>query len=332
MSFVVFFSSEGRSPMIQQKKCPHCFRSYPDITLNFCLDDGSVLSDSFEMPNFAEKAEIDTVVRSENERKSDDRDLDSWTYQKTVRTQSEHPISTSPQTSSRHYSEWTASDFVREITFQVTGHHTHHAQECLELMRHFLNQFIGNHQIMFRKTTWQNGKAHFYSNLGRFTYDFQRLNNPSATDFLLRVLAFLTDGIGYSERDVLPDALPATVTMGRAQRQLNSGDKSQRGTSAVDQRYDYIRAAVEKYSNLGILVHSGSNHRITKRGHTGSVWIVPRHNGVSITANGKAAQRLYVEMERLAGTHHREDTKGYRYYQANDPQDVETIIEIWARL
>ena len=94
--------------------------------------------------------------------------------------------------------------------------------------------------------------------------------------------------------------------------------------------YEYIRAAVAKHPNLELKVHQGFNHRIIKAGHTGSIWIIPRHGGVSITANGQAAQQLYREMERLLGPHHREDVKGYRYFQANKPIDVEKIIEAWA--
>ncbi len=95
---------------------------------------------------------------------------------------------------------------------------------------------------------------------------------------------------------------------------------------------EYIQAAVASHPNLGLKIHPGSNHRITKSGHTGSVWIIPRHDGVSITANGQAAPQLYREMERLFGQHHREDVKGYRYFQANKPQDVEWIIEKWSKI
>jgi hypothetical protein len=96
--------------------------------------------------------------------------------------------------------------------------------------------------------------------------------------------------------------------------------------------YEYIRAAVAKHPNLELKVHQGFNHRIMKAGHTGSIWIIPRHGGVSITANGQAAQQLYREMERLLGPHHREDVKGYRYFQADKPSDVEKIIERWATI
>lgn len=332
MAFVVLFLTKGSCTMTQQKMCPHCYRTYPDITLNFCLDDGSILSDSFERATPTEQTEIETVVRSGDAIYSSSDDINSWNYKKTDRTRSEHPISTSTETSSRHFSEWTSSDFVREITFQVTGHHTHHAQECLELMRHFLNQFIGSEEMRFRKTTWQNGKAHFYTKIGRLTYDFQRLTNPSATDFLLQVLSFSTGGETPWVSSDRTDGLPATMPMRRSARQLFAGDKTQRGTSEADPRFDYIRVAVEKHPNLGILIHPGSNHRITKSGHTGSVWIVPRHNGVSITANGQAAQRLYMEMQHLLGVHHREDAKGYRYFQADRKETVEKIIDLWAEL
>ena len=96
--------------------------------------------------------------------------------------------------------------------------------------------------------------------------------------------------------------------------------------------YEYIRAAVAKHPNLKLVPHQKFNHRIKKQGHVGSVWIIPRHGGVSITANGQAAKRLYREMERVLGSHHREDVKGYRYFQANRPSDVEKIIEEWAAI
>jgi len=96
--------------------------------------------------------------------------------------------------------------------------------------------------------------------------------------------------------------------------------------------FEFIRAAVAKFPNLSIKVHQGNNHRIMKQGHTGSIWIVPRHGGVSITANGQAAQRLYREMERLLGPHHRVDEKGYRYFQADDPMDVERVIKTWSEI
>lgn len=96
--------------------------------------------------------------------------------------------------------------------------------------------------------------------------------------------------------------------------------------------YEYIRAAVNKYPNLELVPHQGFNHRIRKQGHVGSVWIIPRGKGVSITANGQAAPRLYREMEKLLGNHHRQDAKGYRYWQADNPRDVEAIISSWSKI
>ena len=99
-----------------------------------------------------------------------------------------------------------------------------------------------------------------------------------------------------------------------------------------DNGIEYIRAEVARHSNLGLIIHPGSNHRITKSGHTGSIWIIPRHGGVSITANGQAAPRLYREMERILGAHHRKDAKGYRYFQASHPAEVEQIIALWSEI
>ena len=45
------------------KICPNCYRSYPDISLNFCTDDGSILSQPVEIPVAADQSEIETVIR-----------------------------------------------------------------------------------------------------------------------------------------------------------------------------------------------------------------------------------------------------------------------------
>ena len=45
------------------KVCPNCYRSYSDISLNFCTADGSALSQQFEIPMGADEAEVETLVR-----------------------------------------------------------------------------------------------------------------------------------------------------------------------------------------------------------------------------------------------------------------------------
>jgi hypothetical protein len=45
------------------KVCPNCYRSYPDISLNYCTDDGSVLSQPIEIRMNAAETEIETVIR-----------------------------------------------------------------------------------------------------------------------------------------------------------------------------------------------------------------------------------------------------------------------------
>jgi hypothetical protein len=205
------------------------------------------------------------------------------------------------------------------VTFQITGHHTFHAQENLEILRAFLNRFIGDEDVLIRKSTWQNGRAHFHSYEGKFTYDFRREATPTARDFLLRLIAFLTGRTGEV----------ATVVREAPKLEKRPGTRS---AADSNPELDYIRNAVNRYPNLGLVVHRGYNHKITKQGHTGSVWIIRRYGGVSITANGQAAPRLYRKMEKLFGRHHREDVKGYRYFQADDPEDVARIIEIWSEI
>ncbi len=108
--------------------------------------------------------------------------------------------------------------------------------------------------------------------------------------------------------------------------------RSRKSTRSRNPDYDYIREAVNSHPNLDLTVHPGFNHKISKDGHVGSIWICPRHGGVSISATGQAAPSLYREMERLLGPHHREDVKGYKYFQANEPSDVARVIETWSSL
>jgi hypothetical protein len=224
------------------------------------------------------------------------------------------------QRSENDFDNWTASDFAREITFQITGNRTFHAQENLEILRAFLNRFIGDEDVLFRKTTWQNGRAHFHSFEGKFTYDFRREAAPSERDFLLRLVAFVTGRPG--------EVVTVVREAPKSKRQQSRGFPKSEELPELD----YVRNAVNQYSNLGLVVHRGYNHKITKQGHTGSVWIIRRYDGVSITANGQAAPRLYREMQKLMGRHHREDVKGYKYYQANDPEDVAEVIRVWSEL
>lgn len=171
--------------MPSAKICPNCFRSYPDLTLNFCLDDGRPLSDSFEFSLPDREAEVETQVRQRPIKRTGSVD-ENWKYQKTARTMSEHPVSDAPSVSDRPRSKWTSSDELRQITFEVTGLHTFHAQENLEILRKHLNEQIDSR--FFTKTTWQLGKGHFYTKSGRMTFDFQPKANPKGIRFLLEVI------------------------------------------------------------------------------------------------------------------------------------------------
>lgn len=290
------------------KVCPNCFRSYPDITLNFCLEDGDALSDSFEFSVPTEVFEAETEIKR---RSRLDPSNEEWEYRKTQRIQSEHPVSSSPVMSERIRSEWTSSDFLREITFQITGNHTFHAAENLEILRHFLNTKFAHK--LFWKTTWQNGRGHFHSESYRFTYDFRSSADPNAVHFLISVLEFLGSDSGAVESKLVQSTPP----------QKRASDFP---------GFEYIRSAVSRYPDLDLLVHQGNNHRIMKSGHHGSIWVVPRRGGVAITATGQIAPRLYREMENLLGNHFKVDAKGYRYFQANDESDVEKIISVWSSL
>ena len=43
--------------------CPYCLQGYADVTLRFCLEDGSRLSVEVELPPSYDESEIETVIR-----------------------------------------------------------------------------------------------------------------------------------------------------------------------------------------------------------------------------------------------------------------------------
>jgi hypothetical protein len=45
------------------KVCPTCFRGYPDVSLNYCIDDGSELSEPLTVSTGADEQEVQTVIR-----------------------------------------------------------------------------------------------------------------------------------------------------------------------------------------------------------------------------------------------------------------------------
>ena len=184
------------------KSCPSCNRSYSDLTLSFCLEDGSRLFDSLELKE--DKGE-ETVVRS-----SSDRDMGSdylkrhsefvanhdkivRKFAKTERTEKEYPILNSEPVFKGPASRTSSSDYIRKITFEITELHTDHAQENLVILREYFNEFVidkGNKLLV--NSTMQNGVAKFYTRSGqRFTYDFQKKNSPTKEDFLKALHNFL---------------------------------------------------------------------------------------------------------------------------------------------
>lgn len=48
------------------KKCNVCNRIYPDVSLNFCLDDGARLSESFNSEEFQQNPSQKTLIRESN--------------------------------------------------------------------------------------------------------------------------------------------------------------------------------------------------------------------------------------------------------------------------
>lgn len=182
------------------KSCPNCSRSYSDLSLSFCLEDGSLLSSPYNSADFqvnADKDEEITLVKSSDDKIENlsaqskryidtarKHELDYWKYEKKERTKKEFPLLDFQPTSARPKHKWTSFDYVREITFQVTGKHTFHAQENLELLREHLNRLITDANKVLRKSTLRLGVGNFYSYVGEFSYDFQEKSNPTKEEFL----------------------------------------------------------------------------------------------------------------------------------------------------
>jgi len=105
------------------KSCPSCSRSYSDLSLSFCLEEGSVLSAPYNSEDFQlgftnnnnkEKDEEITLVKSSGSNRVDlaslggysnfikNRESLSTKYRKTLRTEKEYPILNSKPTFERH--------------------------------------------------------------------------------------------------------------------------------------------------------------------------------------------------------------------------------------
>lgn len=193
------------------KSCSNCRRSYSDLSLSFCLEDGSLLPAPYNSEDFksvltnniiGDDDEEDTLIKSSGNNRVDsegysdfvkNRELLSKKYRKTFRTQKEYPILNSKPTFKRPLAKWTSSDFITLITYDITGLHTFHAQENIVILREFLNEFIITRESKFlEESNMRLGVAYFYTRRGEsFTYDFQKKHNPSKEDFLKVLNKFL---------------------------------------------------------------------------------------------------------------------------------------------
>lgn len=203
--------------MFKVKSCPSCNRSYSDLSLSFCLEDGSLLSAAYNSDEIQINSSDLQINLSFNETNYDDetlvkqsgekplvsktskiyispakkRELDSWKYTKKQRTKEEYPILDSVPTSDRPTAKWTSSDNVREITFQITGKHTFHAQENLEILREFINNSIRDENKILRRSAMRLGSGIFENYEGVFSFDFQSKSNPTKDSFLEELDIFL---------------------------------------------------------------------------------------------------------------------------------------------
>jgi hypothetical protein len=46
--------------------CPYCLQGYADVTLRYCLEDGTPLSIPFAVPSIIDESEVETLIRPTN--------------------------------------------------------------------------------------------------------------------------------------------------------------------------------------------------------------------------------------------------------------------------
>jgi hypothetical protein len=182
------------------KSCPSCGRTYSDLSLSFCLEDGTLLS--ADHPINDDEAVIRSSplppINSEHHAKYAefvaDREKLADQFKKTKRTEKVHPILNTAPESKKPIKKWSSSDFVRKITYEITGLQTFHAQKNLVILREYLNEFvIDQDDKLLTDSRLRLGVANFYFSSGKiaFSYDFQNKNNPSKEEFLKSLNNFL---------------------------------------------------------------------------------------------------------------------------------------------
>ncbi|MBK9153961.1 MAG: hypothetical protein IPM25_07045 [Chloracidobacterium sp.] len=114
-------------------------------------------------------------------------------FVKTANTRDHFPIYFPCHLFDQNVEEWTGSDFIRLITFQITGMYTFHAQENVIILQEYINEFLlPPHAVPFSKSTMANSSANFKDGEKiLFSYSFQTKENPTREDFLRKLSDFL---------------------------------------------------------------------------------------------------------------------------------------------
>ncbi len=111
----------------------------------------------------------------------------------THRTSIRYPILDSAPIFEISKDNWTSSEYIRFITYSITGFHTFHATDNLVILREFLNQTRLVGRKPFIESTLANGKGNFYTvnRKTKFSFDFQKKKNPTAEKFMESFKGFL---------------------------------------------------------------------------------------------------------------------------------------------
>ena len=97
--------------------------------------------------------------------------------------------------------------------------------------------------------------------------------------------------------------------------------------------FEFIKGTADKHKRLSHQLNKGENHRISKTGVGGSLWITPRprFGAYDLETTGEAAKQLNPELTRRFGKNTSEKiAKGYKIWRVENQKDVEAVIAYWA--
>lgn len=177
------------------KSCSVCGRIYDDLSYHFCLEDGGLLSDEYEVQDEVEtlvgnkRLNFDALLRTREFGAHIARIVEG--FRRTKNTKDFHEVRNTAPVFERAESDFTSSEHVRRITFEISGWQTFHAQHNLEILRDYVNEQLPTTNP-FAESKLQLGTGNFYTKdrIHKFSFDFKAAAHPTSASFLKKLTEF----------------------------------------------------------------------------------------------------------------------------------------------